>query len=91
MGHIVAKDMYGALGDKIDSLTVRTPRNEAFYAMLRELYSPDEAELIVKMPFTLSTLDRITKGTGLERSEISPPLERLCEPRLVAAIHLDGA
>ena len=91
MGHIVAKDMYGALGDKIDSLTVRTPRNEAFYAMLRELYAPDEAELIAKMPFTLSTLDRITKVTGLDRNEIEPRLERLCEKGLVVDIHLDGA
>ena len=46
MGHMVAKDVYGALGDKIDSLTVRTPQTEAFHAMLRELYSPEEAELM---------------------------------------------
>jgi hypothetical protein len=45
-------DVYGALGDKIDSLTVRA-QTEAFHAMLRELYSPEEAELIVKM-FTLA-------------------------------------
>ena len=91
MGHLVAKDMYGALGDKIDSLTVRTPRNEAFYAMLRELYSPDEAELIVKMPFTLSTLDRIAKVTGLDRDRVEPMLEALCEKGLVVDLHLDGA
>jgi hypothetical protein len=72
MGHIVAKDIYGALGDKIDNLQVRTPQNAAFYAMLRELYSPDEAELIVKMPFTLSTLDRIAKVTGHDCNEIEP-------------------
>jgi len=64
MGHMVAKDIYGALGDKIDNLHVRTPQNEAFYAMLRELYSADEAELIVAMPFGLSTLERIRKNPG---------------------------
>jgi len=37
MGHMVAKDVYGALGDKIDSLTVHTPQTEAFHTMLREL------------------------------------------------------
>ena len=30
MGHMVAKDIYGALGEKIDNLHVRTPQNEAF-------------------------------------------------------------
>jgi len=51
MGHIVAKDIYGALGEKIDNLAVRTPQTKAFHAMLRQLYSPDDAELIVGMPF----------------------------------------
>jgi ferredoxin len=91
MGHVVAKDIYGALGDKIDNLQVRTPQNEAFYAMLRELYSPDEAELIVKMPFSLSTLDRIAKVTGRDRNEVEPMLEALCEKGLVVDLHLDGA
>jgi ferredoxin len=91
MGHIVAKDMYGALGDKIDNLTVRTPQNEAFYAMLRELYSPEEAELIVKMPFTLSTLDRIVKVTGRGRKELAQMLTTLCEKGLVVDLNLGGA
>ena len=91
MGHVVAKDIYGALGDKIDNLQVRTPQTGAFYAMLRELYSPDEAELIVKMPFSLSTLDRIAKVTGRDRNEVEPMLEALCEKGLVVDLHLDGA
>ena len=36
VGHIVAKDIYGPLGEKIDSLSVRTPQTRAFYAMLRQ-------------------------------------------------------
>lgn len=91
MGHVVAKDIYGALGDKIDNLQIRTPQNEAFYAMLRELYSPDEADLIVRMPFTLSTLDRIATVSGADRNEIEPVLEGLCERGLVVDLYLDGA
>jgi len=37
MGHLVAKDIYGPLGEKIDSLSVRTPQTKAFNAMLRQL------------------------------------------------------
>jgi hypothetical protein len=66
VGHIVAKDIYGPLGEKIDSLSVRTPQTEAFHAMLRQLYSTEEAELVVQMPFGLSTLGRIARLTGRE-------------------------
>jgi len=90
MGHVVAKDIYGALGDKIDGLHVRTPQTEIFYAMLRELYSPDEAELIAKMPFSLSTLERIAKVTGRERTALEPMLTALCEKGLVVDLILDG-
>jgi ferredoxin len=90
VGHIVAKDIYGALGEKIDNLAVRTPQTEAFRAMLRQLYSPDDAELIVGMPFTLSTLDRIAKVTGRDRNELEPILNRLCDKGLVVDLNLGG-
>lgn len=90
MGHIVAKDIYGALGEKIDGLSVRTPQTKAFYAMLRQLYSPEEAELIVAMPFRLSTLDRIATVTGRNRSELKLMLDRLCDKGLVVDIDLGG-
>ena len=91
MGHMVAKDIYGSLGQKIDNLTVRTPQTETFHAMLRELYSPEEAELIVGMPFALSTLDRIARVTGRDRNEIEPLLTRLCEKGLVVDLLLGGS
>jgi hypothetical protein len=74
VGHIVAKDIYGPLGEKIDNLSVRTPQTRAFYALLRQLYSPDEAELVVAMPFGLSTIGRIAKVTGRHRDELKPIL-----------------
>jgi hypothetical protein len=30
MGPVVAKDLYGALGDRIDGLQVRTPQSRSF-------------------------------------------------------------
>jgi ferredoxin len=90
MGHIVAKDIYGPLGDKIDNLAIRTPQTKAFFAMLRQLYAPEEAELIVGMPFTLSTLDRIANVTGRDRSELEPLLARLCDKGLVVDLDLGG-
>lgn len=90
MGHMVAKDIYGALGEKIDSMAVRTPQTKAFHAMLRQLYSADDAELIVGMPFSLSTIDRIAKVTGRGRNELESRLKRLCDKGLVVDLDLGG-
>ena len=90
MGHIVAKDIFGALGEKIDSLTVRTPQTEAFHAILRELYSEEEAELVVRMPFSLSTVSRLEMLTGRDRAELEPLLARLSDKGLVLDIDVGG-
>mgnify|MGYP003588902300 CR=1 FL=1 len=44
MGHGVAKDLYTRLGEKIDHLSMRVPNNEAFYAILKEIFTDEEAE-----------------------------------------------
>ena len=83
MGHMVGKDIYRKLGRKIDNLTVRAPWNETFHAILKELYSADEADVIVKMPYGLANLDRIEKVTKYERSKLQKILDSLCDKGLV--------
>jgi ferredoxin len=90
MGHIVAKDIYGPLGKKIDSLSVRTPQTEAFHAMLRQLYTTEEAELVVALPYGLSTLGRISRLTGRNPKKLKPVLDRLCDKGLVVDLDLGG-
>ncbi|MFH2036718.1 MAG: hypothetical protein ABIJ45_09975 [Candidatus Zixiibacteriota bacterium] len=55
MGHLVGKDLCRKLGKKIDGLSVRAPNNDALFNILKELYSPEEAELIVKIPYSNRT------------------------------------
>jgi hypothetical protein len=83
MGHLAGKDLYRQLGKKIDGLTVRAPWNEALYAMLRELYSEEDARLVVQMPYGLSPLRRVERVTGLPRSQLQNQLESLCQRGLV--------
>ncbi len=83
MGHLVGKEIYRQLGSKIDQLSVRTPWNETLYQILKELYTPQEAELLVRMPFNLSSLQRISRVTGMREKEIEPLLESLCSKGLV--------
>ena len=83
MGHMVGKDIYKSLGKKIDNLTVRVKHNETFYKIIKELYSSEEADVIIKMPYGLSPLDQIEKITGYENSKLLRILEGLCSRGLV--------
>jgi ferredoxin len=83
MIHSNESDVYRTLGKKIDNLTVRTPWNETFHSILKELYTTEEADAVVKMPYTLSSLDRIAKVTNIEQTRLHGILEGLCNKGLV--------
>lgn len=83
MGHLAGKDVYRELGQKIDGLQARAPWNETFRALLEELYSREDAELIVKMPYGLSRLERLERVTGIARPRLQRQLESLCPRGLV--------
>jgi len=88
MGHTNAKDIYRALGDKIDALTLRAPWNDALHAILTELYSEDEADLVIKMPYTLSSLSRLERVTRIERATLRGLLEGLAAKGLVVDLYV---
>ena len=83
MGHMNGKDIYRKLGKKIDNLTVRVPWNESVHAILKELYSPDEANFVIKMPYGMSNLERVKEITGYEDPKLSRFLDKLCSKGLV--------
>jgi NAD-dependent dihydropyrimidine dehydrogenase PreA subunit len=76
-------DVYRRLGKKIDSLTVRAPWNETFLEILKKLYTSEEAELLIKMPYTLSTSGRIAAVAGVDKTRTSALLDSLCGKGLV--------
>ncbi|MFI3272756.1 MAG: 4Fe-4S binding protein [Pseudomonadota bacterium] len=83
MGHITGKDVYRRLAGTIDSTPARTPDSPAFRRLLEELYTPEEADLVTRMPFRPSKLERIVKLTRLEQGYIERLLVGLCEKGLV--------
>ncbi|MBS3917714.1 MAG: 4Fe-4S binding protein [Deltaproteobacteria bacterium] len=91
MGHIDSKGIFRKLGRKIDHLPMRAPWNEAFYQILKELYSEKEADVIVKMPYGLSDLNRIARVTKYESSELQKILEGLCSKGLVMDLWTNDA
>ncbi|MBU1317813.1 MAG: hypothetical protein KKG33_06190 [candidate division Zixibacteria bacterium] len=90
MGHMVGKDAFRKLAKKIDGLTVRVPYNETLHAILVELYTPEEAELLVKMPYGLSTLDDIERVTKQGRAELQRLLDSLSSKGLVMDLNVGG-
>lgn len=90
MGHLVSKDVYHRLGKKIDNLTMRTPWNEGLHKIVKELYTEEEADVVVKMPYVLSNLDRISKTTGYVKTRLRNILESLANKGLVIDLYNDG-
>jgi len=87
MGHLVGKDIYKKLGKKIDELTVRVPYNNAFFEILKELYTPEEAEMLIKMPYSLASLERVSRTTKIEKTKAKKILDSLCVKGLTVDIH----
>ncbi|MFH1812165.1 MAG: 4Fe-4S dicluster domain-containing protein [Pseudomonadota bacterium] len=90
MGHLVGKDLYRQLGSKIDALTLRAPYNETLHEILTALYSEEEADLVLRMPYGLSTLGRLQRTTGLEPRHLERVLESLCHKGLVMDVLVGG-
>ena len=91
MGHTDGKRIFRKLGRKINNLPLRAPWNEAFYELLRKLYSEKEADVLVKMPYGLSDLNRIAQVTKYESSELLKILEGLCLKGLVMDLWINDA
>lgn len=83
MGHLTGKDLYKKLGRKLDGMAVRVPWNDALYHLIKELYSEDEAALVVKMPYGPSKLGRIARSAGMDEDRVRKILDGLCEKGLV--------
>jgi Pyruvate/2-oxoacid:ferredoxin oxidoreductase delta subunit len=86
MGHMAGKDLYRKLGKKIDGLIMRAPWNDTFYQILKELYTEEEAEIIVKMPYGLGTLEDIERNTRIEKAKLRTILDGLASKGLVIDI-----
>lgn len=91
MGHLVGKDVYRRLGKKLDELPMRAPWNAQLHALLKELYSEEDADLLVRMPWGLASLERLERVTGIPRSRLEKQLDGLCPRGLVMDVRVDGS
>jgi ferredoxin len=90
MGHLVAKDVFRRLGRKLDGLEIRAPWNGKLYAVLKELYSAEEAELVARMPYGLSTAGEIARAGGYDAATAQRLLAGMTRKGLVMDLWIGG-
>lgn len=91
MGHLVGKDIFRELGAKIDGMEMRVPWNDRLRAVLEELYTREEADVVIKMPYGMSTIEQLTTATGYEESQLWGILDSLTEKGLAIDIWINEA
>ena len=91
MGHLVGKDVFRKLGKKIDGMETRAPWNDKLYAVLKELYTAEEAGIVIKMPYGLVTIEELEKVTGHERTALRHLLDGLTKKGLVLDVWINEA
>ena len=91
MGHIVGKEVFRKLGNKIDNMMFSAPQKDIFYDILKQLYTDEEADLIIKMPYALSDLERISKSTGYDKTKLLHLLDSLTSKGLVIDMFVNNA
>lgn len=90
MGHSPSKEILKKLAKRIDGTSCRTPSNRQFYELLSELYTKEEALIAIKMPYSLSNIDTISKTTGVDKKKLLKELKRMSNNGLVLDLWFNG-
>jgi formate hydrogenlyase subunit 6/NADH:ubiquinone oxidoreductase subunit I len=91
MGHLVGKELFRKLGKKIDGMEMRAPGNDKLFTILKELYTEEEADVVIRMPYGLSTLEELERATGYENWNLRRILDALTGKGLVADLWINDA
>ena len=91
MGHtLVDPDAaYQRLQQRLDRMPTGAPDSPAFQAILRLLFSPDDAALAAQMP-TLGTLAQVARRVGRDEAELDPIITDMARRGLVVDLEHHG-
>lgn len=77
MGHTAGKDIYRRLAQRSWIRPPCAPWTPLFEELIRTLYTPEEARLIISLPYRPATLSRISGLTGLDHGDLQRQLHPL--------------
>lgn len=83
MGHQVAKQAYHQLQQRLDRMPIGAPAHVAFFEMLEELYTEEEARIAAAIPLKLAPLETVARNAGCSEERTRDVLETLTEKGLV--------
>ncbi len=90
MGHIVSKDAYKNLEDRINWFTQGAPPSENLTRILHVLYTEPEAKLVALLPVRPFTAKRAAKIWKISEAKAETYLEHLCQKALLVDSEYQG-
>ena len=81
----MTSDLYDQLADALSARGGAVPvrKCDEFFALLEELYAPEDAELALAMPMLPVTAQEVAAQMGTDAREVEPGLERMAGKGLV--------
>ncbi len=74
---------YLALQQRLDRMPIGAPPHPALFALLAELFTPEECRVAAAMPMKLSSTRRIAQRAGMEAARVQPILDAMVRRGLV--------
>lgn len=91
MGHVTElKEVYRKLIQKVNAYPIGIVESEKTYELLTSLYTPEDAEIISKMPLLPSTVPVLSRKLGIPEEELKEKLDRMADRGLVVDVDRNG-
>ncbi|MGE5247820.1 MAG: 4Fe-4S binding protein [Verrucomicrobiota bacterium] len=91
MGHVrSARGVYGRLQERLDRFPIGAPPAESLFEILKNLYTPEEAEVGARMPIRFTDIEGIARRTGKSVEQLRPILHRMADKGLVMDFEHQG-
>lgn len=91
MGHIVNQDqVYRKLQQHLDHTLTGAPNSPVFMQILRHLFTPEDAQLAVKLPLGLKSLRSIARHLQTDVVQLEPRIRDMAQRGLVIDLEING-
>ncbi len=90
MSHIVGKEAYKSLEERLNRFPQGAPPSETLYKILKILFSEEEARLVAELPITHFTVSKASKIWGKSYSESLKILDGLASRCILLDMELKG-
>ncbi len=75
--------IYDKLADYLNTMPVGAPKAPELFEILKIIYTEEEAELALKLPFLPMTLDALADRTGIAEADLKPMIDGMLKKGLI--------